>query len=102
MVGQESEQRLRVVVFREGDQWVAQCLEHDIGAQAEDLDTLQQRLASAVMLELQESLKRSAVPFAGIEPAPARFHELWDRQTGTYHPARAPTHDVSLDIAMYA
>ena len=31
---------IRVLLFREDDVWVAQCVEYDIGAQASDLPTL--------------------------------------------------------------
>jgi hypothetical protein len=36
--------------------WVAQCLEHDIGAQAEDVDTLNARLEVALRPEFKASI----------------------------------------------
>jgi hypothetical protein len=72
---------VRVLLAREGDYWVAQCLEYDIGAQARDLDELRKRLIAALEAERQESLRRHGRSFAGIQPAPRIFHEQWERRT---------------------
>lgn len=71
---------IRVIVFKDADLWVAQCIEHDIGAQAPDVDTLMARLQVVMSAELKESLDKHKVPFAGIEPAPERFSLMWDRR----------------------
>ncbi|CAA7617639.1 hypothetical protein [Magnetospirillum sp. UT-4] len=74
-------EQVRVVVFQEGDAWVAQCLEYDIGAQANDTDRLYQRLLATLISEYQESkLRGNGEPFDGIEPAPQRFHEMWTKK----------------------
>jgi len=73
---------IRVVVFREGDLWVAQCLEYDIGAQAADLDTLRGRLTAVVSAELRESMNRHGEPFKGIPEAPSYFERLWSKHAG--------------------
>lgn len=75
--------QLRVVVFKDGDLWVAQCLEYDIGAQAPDLDSLRNRLNMAIQVDLETSLEKRGEPFAGIEPAPPYFHEMWSRSAHT-------------------
>lgn len=72
---------IRVIVFQDSGMWVAQCLEHDIGAQAADLDTLRDRLEVTLKAELDESVARHKKPFAGIDPAPERFHRMWDRRS---------------------
>jgi hypothetical protein len=66
--------------------WVAQCLEYDIGAQAADLDTLRDRLEATVRAELLESVQRQKEPFAGIPPAPDRFHRMWDHRAQSFAP----------------
>lgn len=71
---------LRVVVFQDCGLWVAQCLEHDIGAQAADIDTLMARLEVTVKAEIAESIERHGKPFAGIAAAPERFHQMWERR----------------------
>jgi hypothetical protein len=68
---------IRVIVFKENDLWVAQCLEYDIGAQAADIDTLNERLKTVLKSEIKESVERNGKPFAGIGPAPQRFELMW-------------------------
>jgi hypothetical protein len=71
---------IRVVVFKDNDAWVAQCLEYDIGAQADNIDTLNERLNVVLKAELKESIERHGRPFAGIDPAPQRFHTMWEHR----------------------
>ena len=71
---------VRAIAYKEGDVWVAQALEYDIGAQAADLTTLKRRFELSLAVELEESLRRSDVPFGGIDPAPEYFHKMWDSQ----------------------
>jgi hypothetical protein len=71
---------IRVIVFQDNGLWVAQCLEHDIGAQAPDIDTLNDRLRVALLSEFKESMTRNGAPFAGIDPAPERFQLMWERR----------------------
>lgn len=75
----ESAATLRVVVFQEDGFWVAQCLEHDIGAQAPSLDELQKRFELTVRAEAMHTLEATGAPLRGIDPAPRYFHDLWDR-----------------------
>lgn len=64
-------QELRVVVIQEGDVYVAQCLEHDICTQGPDIETLRARMDCLLEVELGEGQV--------IDPAPQRFHKMWDR-----------------------
>jgi hypothetical protein len=79
---------IRVIVFRDSGLWVARGLEYDIGAQAPDLDTLHARFEAALEAEMQMSLEDSGVPFAGVEPAPERFHEMWKQRSRTFVASR--------------
>lgn len=74
--------QLRILVLREGDVWIAQCLEHDISAQAPDFSTLRQRMDLTLQVELEESVRRTGKPFGGIDPAPAYIHETWNKEHG--------------------
>jgi hypothetical protein len=44
--------QVRVVVFKDQDQWVAQCLEHDICVQASRIDQIPPRMKTALALEI--------------------------------------------------
>lgn len=99
--------QIRAVIFKEGDSWVGQCLEHDIGVQAADLDSVQFRLALAIEIERDESFNRNGAPFAGIPPAPRAYHQMWDESAGTFTPKNpAPIRPngfpVDLDLKVAA
>lgn len=84
----KQEDGLRVVIFSEEGKWIAQCLEYDIGAQADTLDDLITFLELTVKHEMRESEVRNGEPFAGIPPAPERFHKMWERRSGAFVPER--------------
>lgn len=73
-----TQQFARVIVFKDGDQFVAQCLEFDICAHAKDEETLLKRFAAVFAFERNLSIERNGAPFAGIDPAPEEFHKLWN------------------------
>lgn len=64
---------IRIVVIKEGDMFVAQCLEHDICTQASDVDTLKDRMDCLIQVELESG--------QDIDAAPERFHKMWDTAT---------------------
>ena len=72
--------KLRIVVFKEEEMFVAQCLEHDICTQAATIEALQDRMNCLIKAELEAGQE--------IAPAPKRFHEMWDsafyRPSGNY------------------
>ena len=74
---------MRVIVRQEGDTWIAQCIEHDIGAQAGDVVTLLWRLRAALRAEERESMARYGVAFAGIDPAPQHYADQGQRDRRT-------------------
>lgn len=70
---------ISAVIYPENDQWVGQCVEYDIGAQASSMDDLRERLEAAIFANLNESLRMSDVPFGGIDPAPEQFHKMLEQ-----------------------
>jgi hypothetical protein len=99
--------QIRAVIFRDGTTWAAQCLEYDIGVQAPDLDTLQFRLSVALDAEMHEGIDRHGAPFAGIEPAPEHYHQMWEEGSGTFqptnpHPIRDNGETVKVAIKLAA
>lgn len=76
-------EHLRVVVFREGDVYIAQCLEIDIATQAPDIIDLIERLSLTIDAECALSLELGKQPFEGIAPAPNYFHSLWENRSAS-------------------
>lgn len=73
----EGNEMLHVLVFQEGGDWVAQCLEYDICTHAQDEETLRNRFCELLEVEYQLSTSGGKEPFSGIKPAPEEFHDLW-------------------------
>ena len=98
--------KIRAIIFRDGEHWVGQCLEYDIGAQASDPKILQERLKMAIRLELQTSIEVTGEPFGGIPRAPQVFHDVWNERpdfaTSRVTDVGDGPHGVSLDIAPVA
>lgn len=73
----KSSYSISVVIFQEGDWWVAQGLEFDIATQAKtpsDLDYELQRILIGHMVSAKEE---GVEPFATLPPAPQEYWEMW-------------------------
>jgi hypothetical protein len=97
-------QTIRVIVFYDEGLWVAQCLEYDIGAQAQDVDTLMARFDVTMKAEIKESIARHGRPLAGIAPAPERFHRMWDHRVRSMLVSPPPwmISERPIDLALVA
>lgn len=72
---------IRVLVFRQQGQWVAQCLEHDLVAQAPSEDEVMSSFIRLFKSRLIRDLNSGREPLKTLPPAPARFLEAWNRIT---------------------
>lgn len=70
----------RIVVYEEDGHFIAQCLEYDICTQAEDRETLRERMNCLMDIEMRE-MQETGQP---IDPAPQRFHDMWDSGDPSY------------------
>ena len=74
------ENDLRIVVYKEDDVFIAQCLEYDICAQAPDKETLRERMDCLLECEVAE-MERTGQELDG---APERFHNMWRDGSHSY------------------
>ena len=77
----KSDGGIRIIVFRDGDSWIAQCLEYDICAQASDLDELRSRIAATIEAERDFSRQSGKKPFEGIAPSPKHYFDMWEKRS---------------------
>lgn len=86
--------QMRVILFKEGDLWIAQGLEYDICTQANDLKELYSRFEMTVRLESQEDggLER-------IAKAPDHFFRKWEDRGSDAQPPHATTDNCQYGIA---
>lgn len=72
---------VRVIAFQECDQWVAQCLEHDICAQAADLDTLFARVEATLAAEYSALREAGKDGLNALPAAPEHFFRMWEKRS---------------------
>ncbi len=90
---------IRVLVFQEAEQYVAQCLEHDITVQAPTIQKLRARLKLAMELEAEECIARGKEPFECIGPAPEYYHKQWREAPEKLSPDVVKDRTVELMVA---
>lgn len=74
----ETISHIRAVLFEEDEWWSAQCLDYDIAAQAKTLLDLHDELIRILAVHVAASTQLGREPFAGINPAPRRFWDLYE------------------------
>jgi hypothetical protein len=72
------ERTIHAVVFREGEWWVAQCLEHDLVGLAQTLEELPDELRRQLRNQVEMSLEAGVEPFACLPAAPARYWKMYE------------------------
>ena len=92
--------QISVVLFQESGQWVAQCLEYDIAAQAETLkELIEYELQRVLVGHIAVSLETERIPFENVPSAPQEYWDLWrdglDLPDGKPIPFRAMTDNVT-------
>jgi hypothetical protein len=91
---------IRAVLFQADGTWCAQCLEHDIAAEAATLDDLKIELEQVLSVQAELSLERGQEPYSTIPSAPAKYfamYEALERANSVDDP-----HPISLDADVSA
>lgn len=71
-------QTFRIVCFKEGEVWSAQCLEFDIATQAKTPRKLAFAIQRAIAGQVLVALQNRMTPFKGLPPAPKRFWRMFE------------------------
>lgn len=72
---------LRVLVYSEGQHWIAQCLEHDVAAQAARLNDLPTEFEAAFFADYIWQKENGRDITQDPIPAPPVFHKCWDKHS---------------------
>ena len=70
---------IKAVLFKEGDWWVGQCLDHDIVAQAKSAKDLAYEIQRAVIGHIVVSKQEGLVPFSSLPRAPQKYWDMFDQ-----------------------
>lgn len=72
---------VRVLLYREDDMWVAQCLEHDIAAQGKTLDEVQNKFHQTFIGQVILDLEAGKQPLKNVPKAPAEFLKMFENSS---------------------
>jgi hypothetical protein len=98
--GNDDLEHLRVIVYPEGDGFIAQCLEKDIATQAGDIPTLLERLDLTIDAECAMSRDRDETPFSQIGAAPNYFHDLWEKRSVMLTRLHVPVGHLKMEVGL--
>jgi hypothetical protein len=74
-----TEQRIRAVVFKEGEWWVIQVLDYDLATQVRRLEDVPDTFRRLILGQMEVNAFMGVAPFHGFSKAPRRFWEMYDR-----------------------
>ncbi len=74
--------KLSILLLKNGENWVAQCLQLDIAAQAPTIKDVVYQFERNLISELVVCEEKGLDPFQAIPPAPRYFWKRFDRKTG--------------------
>jgi hypothetical protein len=72
------EQDIRVIICKEDDVYIAQCLEYDIAAHGSTPDEAKAAFAEAMMRHAVYANERGCRLFDGLSPAPREYWDKWE------------------------
>lgn len=75
------ETHIRAIVFKEGEFYVAQCLEYDISAQSATIEGVIDRLELTLEAEFEACESAGKDTKNCIGPAQNYYHELWEKRS---------------------
>lgn len=80
----ESTYEVDAVLFeRDHGEWVAQCLQYDIGAQASNITDLLYELQRAVVGHIVIALENGLAPLESLPAAPREYWDMWEKAKTT-------------------
>jgi len=82
------EHKIHVVVFRNGEWLIAQCLEHYIATQAHDVKELLHEVKRILSAHIPVAEQDGSEPFAKNPKAPRRFWQMYKDATARLKPIR--------------
>ena len=97
--------KIKVVLFRDGEWWVAQCLEYDLATQARDYNEVFGKLERLIAGRLAVAAQLNAEPFALLPKAPESYWRMYEKAKPVEAPVRRSQplgHDAVPDLELRA
>ena len=83
-----TEQRIRAVVFKEGDWWVIQVLDYDLATQVRRLEDVPDTFRRLILGQIAANAAMGFEPFHGFSKAPKRFWAMYEHAHSFVMPTR--------------
>lgn len=83
-----AEQRIRAVVFKEGNWWVIQVLDYDLATQVRRLEDVPDTFRRLILGQIEVNAFMGGAPFHGFSKAPRRFWEMYEKARILVAPSR--------------
>lgn len=82
---------IKVLIFKDNDLFIAQCLEYDIAVQGETLKELEERLVCTLLDYVALSIENREPPFSHVPRTPKEFWDLFKKANRLEKPLRIPS-----------
>ena len=94
-----------VLLFKDRDWWVAQCLERNLATASRDPRELPSKLEAVLKVQIESDQEAGVEPFSTLPQAPRRFWQMfqnaepWQFQEGTAEPPASTPVWTELAVA---
>jgi hypothetical protein len=92
------ETSVNVLIFRDCEWWVAQCLEYDIAAQARTIKDVEYEFQRVFIGRIAAAKQLGIGPFEGISPAPKEYHKVVEDTDKTLRVEFKPIKNLKVKI----
>lgn len=92
------ETSVKVLIFRDCEWWVAQCLEYDVAAQARTLNDVQYEFQRVFIGRIAAAQELGIDPFEDILPAPEEYRKVVEDADKTLKVELKPIKDLKISI----
>lgn len=96
------ETHIRAIVFKEGEFYVAQCLEYDISAQSATIEGVIDRLELTLEAEFEACESAGKDTKNCIGPAQNYYHELWEKRSLNVQRVHVESPALKLELGIAA
>ncbi len=77
---------IKVLIFKDQNLYIAQCLEYDLAVQAEGLEDLRENFALELALQIENDIQNGEEPLSTLPETPRVFWEMYQRANPLQNP----------------
>ena len=77
-MSQPAKEKPRIVVFQDGEAWIAQCVDYDIAAQGIDLPAARERIVAVIHAEMAYTFEKYGKEFHGLDAPPEIYDTMFN------------------------